>query len=275
MYRFNNRQVFNELGMRRGSLDELKDRKLILVFGDSLLNSGSLIDQAKLATDLASNDRFLFGKLSAGSWGRGNHRAWMDTFGLIGASTVIFVYSSHDVDDQPDFKPLDPTTHPTRTPFLVSFELATRYIPRYLPKTLGDLVSPRSKKALRQPPNDLRTPTEKVHNMLGRLAREQIAAYMLLHPTQLELSGTNFERIQHFQDLAARYSIPAIELNARYRVTENTAALYVKGDDIHINARGQRALAAGFENCRAEARIPKLLPSGHDNGDVTDEIAVE
>lgn len=131
--RFHNLISFNEYGMRSPQLTTGDYERLLLAFGDSVLNGGSLTDQKDLATTLASarlsatGTKALIGNVSAGSWGPGNIRGWIETYGLLGADTIILVLSSHDIGDQPTFAPLDPSTHPTRPPLSALVEGIERY----------------------------------------------------------------------------------------------------------------------------------------------------
>ncbi len=97
--RFGNRVLINENGMRSDSLPDSDATKVILLFGDFVLNRGKLTDQSALATSLlqdrlrASGEDVYVDNVSAGSWGPPNMRGWLKTYGDFGAETVIYVLS--------------------------------------------------------------------------------------------------------------------------------------------------------------------------------------
>ncbi len=140
--RFDNRVRINAYGIRSEEFPASKpqDEFRVLVFGDSVLNGGNLTDQTELATELlrdrleyASERPVVVGNVSAGSWGPGNWLAYVREYGFFDADAVILLISTHDHRDNPTFEPLNPHTHPQRTPVLAVWEGVTRYLPRYLP----------------------------------------------------------------------------------------------------------------------------------------------
>ena len=137
--RFHNRIAINRYGMRSPDFAPLSPPSLrrVLVFGDSVLFGGSTLDQAQIATTLLATKLgpgVVVGNVSAGSWGPGNWLGWIQRYGLLGATDVILLTSSHDLFDHPTFAPLNPLTHPTRNPPSASWELWHRYLaPRIWP----------------------------------------------------------------------------------------------------------------------------------------------
>lgn len=254
--RFGNRQIYNAQSMRSPSLDTLNGRQLVLVFGDSVLNGGALTDQKDLATTRATDQHYFFGNVSAGSWGPGNHRAWMDVHGLLGATTVLFVFNSYDLDHQPAFRPLNTNTHPTRPPLMASGELITRYVSRYLPYGLGRYLALETPPDPRPRPDRSTTGRGHLQAMFSRLTQESTAVCILLHPTQTEIAhGPDPGRVG-FQSLAEAWSIPVIDLAPRYLRTGDTSRLYRYRDDIHLGVAGQRVLTQALRDCNDRARPP-------------------
>lgn len=256
--RFGNRQLFNSYGMRSEPLDEVGSRRLNLVFGDSVLNGGNLTDHAELATTLASNDNVFFGNVSAGSWGLGNYRAYIEEFGLLGADGVIFVLSDHDLDDQPEFKPLNPNTHPTERPLFALGELLTRYLPRHLPDGLASFFATETPDTREKPVTMNRsTAIEDMWEIFARLAENGISSCILLHPTQSELDGEERTGMAIFLELADRWGIPSIDLASTYMLAE-PSQLYRENDNIHINAAGQEVLARELSRCLMLSQVPAV-----------------
>jgi len=144
--RFGNRIVINQWGMRNFEIPAEKQDKTevrILVIGDSVINGGNLTDHDSLATTLLQNRLnkewnrpVTVMNVSAGSWGPANMLAYVEKYGDFDADFVVIVLSSHDSQDYPEFKPLDPNTHPTKKPISALLEGVTRYLPRYLPSFL-------------------------------------------------------------------------------------------------------------------------------------------
>lgn len=260
LYRFGNRQVYNAQGMRSASLETVGARRLVLVFGDSVINGGNLTDQADLATTRATDNEVFFGNVSAGSWGPGNHRAWLDVFGLLGAEAVIFVLSDHDVDDQPDFEPLNPNTHPTERPVLALAELVTRYLPRYLPEAAGDVLRLDTPSATRPRPALRPTGPEDMAELFRRFAEREVATCLLFHPTKAELAGNPRPGKDELAQLAVSWGVPSIDLASRYLREADPARLYRDDDDIHINEAGQESLSGALRDCLDVASVPVMPP---------------
>lgn len=255
--RFGNRQLINSVGMRSEPLDTVGERKLVLVFGDSVLNGGNQTSHEDLATTLATNNDVFFGNVSASSWGPGNYRAWIDEFGLFDADGVLFLLSDHDIDDQPSFRPLNPIAHPTKKPPFALSEIFTRFLPRYLPDTLASFfaLEPPDR---RDGPISTKRPSglEDMQEMFLELENKGVPACILFHPTQSELAGASRPGTASFKGLADQWQIPTIDLAPIYLESGNTSSLYRKNDGIHINASGQRLLVKGLSSCLDVSRIP-------------------
>ncbi|MCC6134828.1 MAG: hypothetical protein IT491_05555 [Gammaproteobacteria bacterium] len=141
--RFGHRIIINAYGMRTENFPKAKPAGefRVMVFGDSVLNGGNLLDHSTLATTLLSkrlSDALerpvVVGNISAGSWGPGNWLAYAQEYGFFDADIVMLVISSHDYADNPTFAPLNPLTHPQERPWSALWEGVTRYLPRYLPR---------------------------------------------------------------------------------------------------------------------------------------------
>lgn len=107
--RFGNENIYNEYAMR--SLPITKDDDcVVLGFGDSVLNGGTLTDQDSLATTLVENELREMGKeirflnISAASWGPDNCAAYIKKYGTFNARMIILFVSSHDARDNMTFE---------------------------------------------------------------------------------------------------------------------------------------------------------------------------
>ena len=136
--RFGHRFKVNSYGMRSDDFpaQPAQAEQRILVFGDSVVVGGSQLDQRAIATEqlrerlvaASPGAQVTVGNVSAGSWGPGNWRAWLNDYGHLGASKVILVLSSHDLEDHPTFESLNPLTHPEGNPPSATHELLLRYL---------------------------------------------------------------------------------------------------------------------------------------------------
>lgn len=140
--RFGHNFIVNQYGMRTLPFQPRKSKNetRIMVFGDSILNGGSMTGHASLATTLLQKNfdlpsgKLLVGNISAGTWGPGNWLAYAKEYGFFDADIIAIVVSSHDYFDNPTFEPLNEKTHPTKNPLSALTEGISRYLPRYLPK---------------------------------------------------------------------------------------------------------------------------------------------
>ena len=255
--RFGNRQRYNSFGMRSEELLPGADL-VVLALGDSVLNGGNQTDQSELATTLlqtrldeARHSAYV-GNVSAGSWGPGNIRGWLTEHGTLNADLLIFVLSSHDLDDTPEYSALDPSSHPVESPILAISEGARRYLPNYIPS----LTFLRH----RQVPHPFANParedeaysgTQELSALLAQIRGEKVC--LIQHITQSEiLNGLhrNHDIIrQAFEDFGAE----VVQLDDFIRNSDNPQLAY--RDDIHLTAGGQLALFSAMNQCLFETEI--------------------
>jgi hypothetical protein len=133
--RFGNRIYYNEHSMRSNPITPA-DSCVVLGFGDSVLNGGTLTDQDSLATTIVENQlggniRFL--NISAGSWGPDNCAAYLEQHGDFNAKMIVLFVSSHDAHDNITFEKvvdIDPS-YPGHQYPLAIIEVVDKYlIPR-------------------------------------------------------------------------------------------------------------------------------------------------
>lgn len=103
--RFHATYITNNYGMRSGSVSK-KDKKRVLLIGDSVLNGGSRIDQDDLlSTKLQvflnniSKDQIGVYNISAGSWGPENAYQFVKNYVDFKFDMAILIFSSHDYND--------------------------------------------------------------------------------------------------------------------------------------------------------------------------------
>lgn len=104
-HRFHNHISTNSYGMRSVEVKK-NQRKRILIFGDSVLNGGTKVDQADLLNYKLENaltdyyhDTIAVFNISAGSWGPENAYQFMVHNVDFKFDMIILLFSSHDLHD--------------------------------------------------------------------------------------------------------------------------------------------------------------------------------
>ena len=268
--RFGKRFIVNQYGMRSDTfeMDKAHGELRVMVFGDSVVNGGSLTDQSDLATTILATKmnaslgrRVTVGNISAGSWGPGNWLAYARNYGFFDADVVILVMSSHDVTDNPTFSPLNPNTHPTVKPLLALTEGLARYLPRYLPAFTGESSIPAE--IVKFEVNglaDMQYQKERVRG-LGDLkdfllmAQAQTRNVLVLQwPTQQEIAvGVPNDGFPDITQLTRDLGLQTI-LVAPYLTKEINSGLNPYRDNIHPNEVGQGILAKVLTDLAPEKR---------------------
>lgn len=248
--RFGNRISINRYGMR--SVDFPPDRphgqRRVLVFGDSVLFGGSILDQKLIATAILEarlGPDALVGNVSAGSWGPGNWLGWIRRYGLLEATDVLILSSSHDAFDHPTWTALNPLTHPQSNPTYALVELWNRYLQPYLhtPSTATPPRAPaaRSQASLTRSLNDLEQVILRARTAGARVAAVQ---FWELHELQ---SGRMRPGYLAQSRLLERMGVPRFDAGpAMARCASNKGILPKKlfVDNIHpFTPVGQRCLA--------------------------------
>ena len=256
--RFGNHIMVNRWGMRSTDFDSRKTHNnewRVMVFGDSVVNGGSQIDQAELSTTLLQTtlqsrlDRpVTVGNISAGSWGPGNWLAYADRFGFFEADVVLLVLGSGDHADNPRFAPLG-ADHPTQAPTLAVQEAVQRYLPRYLARYLPQLrswseepsVAPTDQLAAQDSAKGLGD----LEAFLLKARAEGRRVVVLHHPDRRETaSGQYLQGHAQIRSLVHALELPFIELRAPYL----SAGTDIYRDDVHHSAHGQRVMSDALFN---------------------------
>jgi lysophospholipase L1-like esterase len=247
VYRFGNHIIVNEYGMRSKPFKANNDKNnetRIMVFGDSVVNGGSLTDHSELATTILANEykkpngNTIVGNISAGSWGPGNWLAYAQEYGFFEADVVVLVISSHDYVDNPTYQTLNESTHPTVNPFSAFTEGLVRYLPRYLPnwfsskKVVGVLEDKDKDKGLKD-----------LLSFLKLAQRNAVTVMVLQHWEKDEIArGYANAGNQAIKDICKTIGILPISLEPYFRqFIQNGGDPY--RDDIHPNQMGQNLIA--------------------------------
>jgi lysophospholipase L1-like esterase len=237
LHRFGHRFIVNAYGMRSRPFDRRKanGELRVLVFGDSVVNAGNLINQDELATErirqaLERTRRIpvTVGNVSAGSWGPGNWLAYAREYGFFDADAVVLVISSHDATDNPTFAPLDPNKYPTRRPVSALAEAVRRYLSAPAAVSIATDVEQGSR--------DL--------NAFLRLAQQHAKTVLVLqHLEKPELlDGRIKPGYYRIQKACAAAGVQTVSLEAGFREAWQRG-VDPYSDHIHLNAAGQQLIA--------------------------------
>lgn len=257
--RFGNRIMVNGQSMRSTNLSPqlpLGGRR-VLVFGDSVVWGGSVLDQGLIATDLLHRPGIReVGNVAAPSWGPGNWLGWSQHFGFLDANTVVLVISSHDAADNPSSESFrGDRNHPLHPPPSALWEGFSRY---FLPRLQVWLPSP--------PPADSRSPVAsptssddpRVQRGLADLraliqsARASGARVVAVQFADREeaATGTLQPGNRWIAELLQSEAVPAVQAGPIFRRCGPISTLYTDG--IHpYTAAGQACLAQAIEQALA------------------------
>ena len=251
--RFGKRYLVNAYGMRSENFPKTKTdgREIrIMMIGDSVINGGTLTDHEELATTIMARElskslatKVIVGNISAGSWGPGNWRAYVNEFGFFDADYVVFVMSSHDYADNPTFAPLNPYTHPTRPPFSALTEGISRYLPKYIPflsATLEEPEKPVVGEDIDKGLEDMKAVLEMAKAQMGK------RVMVFLHLEQCEIKEQKLlEGYYRITDLCKKLDIPVVSLESYFK-NAISAGNNPYRDNIHPNVEGQKVIAAAI-----------------------------
>lgn len=251
----------NDYSMRSDAVTPTKtqpDEWRVLCLGDSVLNGGAQTDHDELATTLwqerlsAELGRPVWvGNVSAGSWGPGNLLAYTEKFGWFDADVVVILLSSHDAGDVMRFNPVAGTSNfPDRKPWLALQEGIVRYLPRFLPKNTSESASasptpqqPEGADYHRDDPQVVQA-LEKFRALVTAAQAEGKRPVLFVqHPERsVELDGEWLPAHGWMKEVAQEAGADTLDLRETLRQRVAKGDLPYR-DKIHLNARGQAALA--------------------------------
>jgi hypothetical protein len=228
----------------RPPLAPVRDPSLqrVLIFGDSVLWAGSVLDQSSIATDLLRQSGVReVGNVSAPSWGPGNWLGWAQRFGFLDANTVVLVISSHDAADNPGTEPFrGDRNHPLQPPASALWEGFNRYV---LPRLQAWLPSP--------PPADSGSPSASPSNAEDPRVQRGLADLRSLIQ-RARSSGARVVTVQFADREEATTGTlqPAVQAGPIFCRCGPISTLYTDG--IHpYTAAGQACLAQAIEQALA------------------------
>lgn len=246
--RFGHRVIVNSAHMRSEEAvlhPRPEPAHRLLVLGDSVVNGGSHVDQADLATELLPGLWHESGhavplvvcNASAGSWGPANMLAYVQRFGAFECSEAVIVLNSADLQDMPTFAPLGPE-QPTRRPLCAMHDLVENYGRRLLPH---DAPPPERTGALTSPADDLGT-------LIDELTARGVRTSVLYSIDRNELTKGLHGNAAVLRDVVESHGARWCTNEAQFRATADAGESPFR-DDIHPSVPGQRALARAILDC--------------------------
>lgn len=240
-YRFGNTISYNSKSMRSSETPSfaMKNVNRILVLGDSVINGGALTDQTKLATEIVATDLgrgYWIGNISAGSWGPANIHAYIRKFGWFNANVAIFVFSTHDLRDLPEFRSSYGEDFPTSSPISAFWEGVTRYLPRYVPIMKSLIGSTIGEPKVRYNETDQYViGAEQLESLLIDAKHNVQDVIVLIHPTVQELNQPSSKDRNYLQEIAIKSGAVVYDVS-KLGILNDTDYR----DNIHLNDHGQR-----------------------------------
>ncbi len=241
--RFQNRMITNQYSMRNKKIN--KNARIILGFGDSVLNGGSLTDHDSLATSKLNirlnknrkGDSIQVLNISAGSWGPDNCFSYLEEKGDFGAEVIFLVISSHDLKDNKIDNPKDGQiipgnlkSFPIKNPNSAIEGLIRRYV-------IPDKQQGRNKKVNELLIHLAEKENSGFNDFINYSKKKNIRLLFYLHPTLREFKNKEYNNNgKRIIEIAKNNNIELIsgleyEVESGYR------------DAIHLNNKGQDILA--------------------------------
>ena len=239
--RFGNKIAYNEFSMRSLPIDA-DDKCIVLGFGDSVLNGGTLTDQDSIATTIVekqlqrTNASIRFLNISAGSWGPDNCAAYLNKFGSFNAKMIILFVSSHDAYDNMTFEKTVGInkSYPNEQYALALLELLDRYVQ---PRLMNLINESRASEDLMINKNGIGF-NPGFDFFKDYTEKNRIPFLVCLHAESAEVKDGKFNK--QGEEILRFCEKNGIKVISGFEIGED---LMDFRDDIHINERGQKRWA--------------------------------
>lgn len=271
VFRFGKKAQYNQYSQRSEPINANKPQGTlrILMIGDSVLNSGSHIDQMQTISELfearlgTSRHPPEVLNASAGSWGIGNELGYLGKFGTFESDAVILELSSHDLTQPTSTSERvgnDPN-YPDQAPLLALQEVWTRYTWPNLAPIFG-LSSGSTEVPL---PSALAPEQQFKQNMqqleaIARLVQaKQIPVFILFIPELDNLVPTSNPPTYkpQFLELCKAIQVPLIDVHADWSTLPKATVETYFRDNFHLTVAGnQAAVNLLFEKLCSAGKFP-------------------
>jgi lysophospholipase L1-like esterase len=239
-FRFGNRIAYNEHSMRSDPIGE-SDSCIVLGFGDSVLNGGTLTDQDNLATSIAENElnkKIRVLNISSASWGPDNCAAYLKKVGHFNAKMIFLMVSSHDAYDNMTFERTvgHHGSYPDRQYAAATYELMARYI---IPRVL-DVIAPSAIAKYYQTDDLMINRSAKAFNPGFELLRTHAVEKNIPFVIFLHQEAGEINKRQYFpqgEEIVKYCKNNNVKLISGLEVGENASHLL---DNIHLNKNGHK-----------------------------------
>ena len=254
--RFGNKIEVNAVSMRSPPLTATRspDRLRVLVFGNSVVWGGAILDQSQIATELLNQAGLLeVGNVAAPGWGPRNWLGYVRRYGFLQATDVVLVVSSHHAFDYHI-----PTTFKgdQNMPLSGPVSALAEGIFRYLLPRLGHIVrTAHSPEA--SPSQRAETISSADHHAKQGLV-DLLAFLQLARTSGVRVLAVQFATRQEalsgqfqpgnalIQQFLREQGIPSLQICSIFHLCGPIESLY--SDDIHpYTAAGQACLARAIE----------------------------
>jgi hypothetical protein len=258
--RFGNRIQLNATSMRSAPLLAQRPAGLrrVLVFGDSVVWGGAVLDQDLIATErLRQKGIREVGNVAAPSWGPGNWLGYTRRFGFQQATDVVLVISSHDAGDNPSSDPFRGTPNqPLAPPASALAEGVERYL---LPRLRIRLASPQPRPDQCAPPAE---PTSRADLRVQRRLADLRAFLTLSRASGARVVAVQFADREEARtgmlqpgnlwigELLQQEGVPSLQAGPVFRSCAPIDRLYTDGIHPYTDA-GQACLARAIQQALA------------------------
>ncbi|TVQ52991.1 MAG: SGNH/GDSL hydrolase family protein [Spirulina sp. DLM2.Bin59] len=256
--RFGNEMIYNAYSQRSGPVVMPKpaDQLRILMIGDSVLNGGTLTDQADIITEALQTRLKATGinakvlNASAGSWGIGNQWGYLQSFGTFDSDLLILQIGTHDL--------IQPTSrgdrvgvdfnYPDRRPLLALQEVWQRYLYPPMARRWGWPLP-----AEIPAPQDIDAQWQKNRTTLRAIVewsrQQNLPVWVLFVPYRVEVIPKPLEPLyyEEFFAFLAAENIPVVDLHQLWQeIPPSTVASFYR-DSVHLTAEGNWAVAIALQ----------------------------
>lgn len=214
----------------------------VLVIGDSIVFGNDDTSQPDIAVTHLAQARLADGRriepvaIAANSWGPGNQLAFLDAHGVFDADAAILVISTHDIDDDRTWAPLNPlSASVVRSP-----SAALDWVERRNRKPVPVIGTP--------PANAKGDARRSLPLLLDRISALPSGACIVMHEDRNERKTPGAHpAIAEISSLASARSIPLV-------FSRDHVAADHFSDDIHLNGDGHSDMAQAFETCLSKSK---------------------
>jgi lysophospholipase L1-like esterase len=280
--RFTNRVRINAYHQRSEDLRTQPDSTFtrILFLGDSVTWGGVLTGQSETIPEATEGQlaRRCTAPVeglnaSAGSWGIGNLKAYVERFGLFDSDIVVLQIGTHDLVQAKSTGEIvgRHPSYPNENPTLAIGELWGRYLWPWLearlPEWGGEASADRSASTAQsaRPETRFARNLDRLRAMVEAIRREKVPVVIVHTPNRGEVVGRTAgpaasERRRQFLAVADSLDVPVLNLARGWARRTGVDAFY--RDHVHLNERGNNAVADTL--ARVLSRHVQSLCAGSD-----------